>query len=423
MTVIISFIKKIKNSRKLIGDLSLYLLGTIITSLIGILINPFLAANLSPNDYAIIGFFTSFNSLILPIISFSFLSYYSKNFFKIKENERQSVLDTLLVSQLVFGFIALLIVLIGFSFYIHLARVNFHFYPFALLCFIPVLFSCFYNFLLVEQRMHRQALSFFKIVLINAISGAFFAILFVVILKKGANGRLWAILIPGVGIGIYSFYKLATRFQFNKKICLDALSFGWPISLSAVLFYFLSGVDRAILEKLNDNYTYGIYSVAVQITAYLFIFYTAIKQTFEPDIYQAIAKNNRKKLMIVVGGIITLNAIPTVLFIFFAHPIINILTYGRYLESTSLAQILAIKNIPMSFCFILSTVIIGYGFPKVELINRAIGAVLSVIMFKIIIKKYGFYGAAWGQSIAFIMMTIISAIFIIHKLLSPQKNK
>lgn len=423
MTIIISIIKKIKDFRKPIKNLSLYLLAAIITSFLGIVINPFLAVNLSPYDYAIIGYFTSFNLLILPIISFSFLSYYSRNYFKIKEVERQKVLDTLLISQLFLGFFGLFFVFFGFYLYMQIANVNFPFFPFAFLCFIPTFFSCFYNFLLVEKRMNRQAFSYFKIVLINGLLVALLSILFVVILKKGANGRLWAILVPIVGMGIFSFFRLLSTFQFSRKILLDALSFGWPISLSAILYYFLTGVDRAMLEKLNDTNTFGIYNVAVQISSNLYIFYASISQTFEPDIYKTIAENNRKKLLKIVTGITVLNAIPTLLFILFARPVVSVLTYGRYTESTLFAQILAVKYIPMTICFLTSNVIIGFGYPKVELINRALGALLSVIMFKFLINNYGFWGAAWGQSIALVLMTSISAIFIIHKLLTSTTRK
>lgn len=411
---------RIKNLRTQLKNLSLYLLATIITSSMGVLMNPFLAANLSPKDYAIIGYFTSFSALISFIISFSFLSYYSRNYYKIKEDERQLVLNTLITSQIFLGFASLLIVFLGFYFYMHIAKVNFPFFPFAILCFIPVFFNSFYNYLLVEKRMKRQALSYFTITILNTISIALFAILFVVILKKGAIGRFWSILIPAVGTGIFSIFKLVSKFQYNWKIFRDAVIFGWPISLSAVLYYFMSGIDIAMLEQLNDQTTLGIYNVAVQITSYLYIFYAAIAQTFEPDIYKTIADDNRKKLMQIVAGIVILSAIPTVLFIIFVHPIVSILTYGRYVASTQFAQILAVRTIPLAICFLSSNVIIGYGYPKVELMNRAIGAFLSVIMFKILINKFGFWGAAWGQSIALVLMTGISASFIIYKLLKAS---
>lgn len=408
--------------RKQLKNLSLYLFASILTSLIGVLLNPFLAINLSPKDYAIIGYFTSFNTLILPILSFSLLSYYSRNYFKIKEEDRQSVLDTLIIMQILIGLLGLLFVLFGFYVYMDVAKVNFPFFPFAILCFIPTFFSCFYNFLLVEKRMKRQAKSYFNIVIINAIIGAAFLVLFVVIFKFGAIGRFWAALIPPVGMGIYSIFKLLSKFQVKKRILFEAISFSWPISISAILYYFLSGVDRAMLEKLNDNFTFGNYNVAIQISSYFYIFYAAIVQTFEPDIYKSIADNNRNKLYKISIGVLGLNAIPILLFILFAHPIVRILTFGRYMDSVSFAQILALKNIALGFCFLVSDIIIGFGYPKVELINRAIGAGLSVILFKVLIAKFGFYGAAWGQSISFLLMTGISGLFIGYKLFYSHKR-
>ena len=406
---------KLKKTNYQIKNLSLYLLATIVSSLIGVIMNPFLAANLSPQDYAVLGYFTSFNNLILFIISFSFLSYYSRNYYRIEKEERQTVLNTLLTSQFLLGLIALIFVLLVFYLYMYAAGVSFPFFPFALLCFIPIFFSSFYSFLLIEKRMKREALSYFIITLAFALSGAFFAIIFVVILKGGAIGRFWSILIPTVGLGIYSFKNLLSRFELSKNILLDAIKFGWPISLSSILFYFLSSVDRAMLEPLNDATTFGIYNVAIQIVTYLTVFYTAIVQTFEPDIYKSIAENNRKKLFKLFIGILILNAIPNLMFIIFANPIVNILTYGRYTESTVFARILAVKNIPMAACFLISNVIIGYGYPKVELINRSVGALISVILYKMLIDRYGFFGAAWGQTLAYIFMTLISLSFIYYK--------
>ena len=397
-------------------------MAAIVTSSISVLMNPFLAANLSPKDYAIIGYFTSFSSLILFIISFSFLTYYSKNYFKIKEDERQIVLNTLITSQVFLGFAALFFAFVGLYFYMHIGKVNFPFSPFAILCFIPVFFNSFYNFLLVEKRMKRQALSYFKITILNTILIALFAILFVVILKKGAIGRFWSLLLPAVVMGIFSIFKLITKFHYNWKILRDAIVFGWPISLSAILYYFLSDIDRAMLEKLHDTNTFGYYNVAIQITSYLYIFYAAISQTFQPDIYQAIAENKRMKLLKIVIGIIVINAVPVLLFILFAHPVINILTYGKYIESTDFAKILAIQTIPMSLSFLIGTVIVGFGYPKVELVNRVIGASMSILLYRFLIGKYGFYGAAWGHSIVLAMMASISAIFIIYKLLSSKRK-
>lgn len=332
------------------------------------------------------------------------------------------MLNTLVAIQLIIGLLGLFLILVGFYFYMKIAHVSFNFYPYAFLCFVPTFFSCFYNFLLVELKMKREAFKYFKIVLINALLSSLLAIFFVVIIKGGAIGRFWSVLIPSFLLGFYSLYLLLTKIEINKKVFKNAINFGWPISLSAILYYFLSGFDRALLVQLNDTTTFGYYNVASQITGYLYIFYASLIQTFEPDVYKTISLNNRKKLMKIIVSIIFLNAIPILFFILLVNPVINILTYGRYMAAVPFAKILALKNIILSISYLISDVIIGYGYPKVELINRIVGASLSIIMFKMLIAKFGFYGAAWGQSLAYVMLTITSASFIIYKII-VKRNK
>ena len=118
----------------------------------------------------------------------------------------------------------------------------------------------------------------------------------------------------------------------------------------------------------------------------------------------------------IIGGIVTLNALPNIVFIFFAPFIIGLLTYNRYTDASGFAQILALKNITVSFYYATITVIVGYGFTKSELLIRIIGALLCIVMFKWMIGHFTFYGAAWGQVISFIIMTVISVIFLFYQL-------
>jgi O-antigen/teichoic acid export membrane protein len=216
--------------------------------------------------------------------------------------------------------------------------------------------------------------------------------------------------------------KLYNRLQFNWTVFKDALKFGWPLALSSVLWYFLSGVDSAMLEKLNDSYTFGFYAVGIQISGFLAVFYTAIAQTFEPDIYKAISENNRNKTLKIIGGIISLNAIPNILFVLFAPFIVKLLTYDRYTDASTFARILALKNISTTFYYSAITVIVGYSYTKSELVIRSIGALLCILMFKYLISKFGFYGAAWGQVLSFVIMTIIAGLFILYKIKNSKKN-
>lgn len=393
----------------------LYLFSSLFSAFLGLLVNPFMAKNLSPEDYAVMGYFNSFCIIILPIMNFSLITYYLRNYYKIAEDKRQKVVDTILIALGVYGFIILLISLGVFYMYSIINTLSFPIYPYVLLAFIPIYMSNFVTLYLAKCRLERLAMKYSKITIYSAILSTILAVLLVVIFKYGATGRMMATLIAGVFPALYCIKQLYGKFQFDFEVIKDALRFGWPLSLSAILWYFLSGVDLAMLEKLNDSYTLGFYNVGLQISSYFAIFYTAIAQTFEPDIYTVIADNNKSKLIKIIGGVITLNAIPNLLFIVFAPLIIGLLTFNRYVDASDFARILALKNITITFYYSLITVIVGYGFTKSELMIRLIGALLSFIMFKILIANYGFYGAAWGQVFSFLLLFIIGSIFLINK--------
>lgn len=398
----------------------LYLFSSMFMALIGIAINPLLAKNLSPTDYAIMGYFNSFNFIIIPILNFSLLTFYQRNYFKIKEEERQKVTDTILFALLVFGFLALIVSSVGFYLYFKWSKVSFPFYPYAILTFIPVYLTNFQSLYLLKCRLNREAGNYSIVTIISALLSTILSILFVVTFKYGATGRLFALVAASLIVAIYCFSKMFKQISFDKEILMQAVRFGWPISISAILWYFLSGIDRAMLENINDNYNFGLYNVGIQIASYLAIVHTTIALTFDPDIYKAIADKKKRKLVKIFCLIFVFNAIPNILFIVFAPFVIGILTAHRYTNAAGFAQILALKNITMSVYFVLTNIIIGYGFTKSELFIKIIGAILSVLLFHFLIDRYSFYGAAWGQVISFAVISVLVTLFLAYKYFSKE---
>ena len=203
-----------------------------------------------------------------------------------------------------------------------------------------------------------------------------------------------------------------TGTSIDLNIVKHAIKFCWPLALSALLWYFLSGVDKIFLEELDDVNSLALFNIAASLAGKLAIFYTALSQTMEPDMYKAIAVKRYRRLAYIVLGLIILNAIPNVIFIIIAKPILHLFTGGRYTEAYTFARILILTNITRSFYYATISVIVGLGFTKSELLNRLCGAIISLFMYKYLINNFGYNGAAWGQSFSYILMTIIGVIFI-----------
>ncbi len=410
---------------KIFKNLSAYFISSLITALISLLINPFLASKLSHSDYAIIGYYSSIALLLVPIVSLSLQSYYARNYFLVDEDKRLKIYNTLLTLFSTLGWITFIFFFVLYYIYHKFCNVSIEFSPYAFLTFLPVLLSSYYNLYLMDLRMRAEGGKYAVVAVSNSVIASLFSILLVYVLNYGAIGRLCANLITALLFAFYSLLAKKIRFSWDKKIILDALSFCWPLIITGILSFFFLGVDRVMLERLEDSHNLGLYNVGIQISGYLGIFGTVLLQTFDPDIYRYTSRAEHKKVILLCLTVITAVLIPNLIFILCSKPIIYLLTAGKYVDSYLFANILCLKNVTTTFAYMMSGVLIGYGLSKYELLNRAIGAFLSVVLYSVLISHFEFYGAAWGQGISWLLMGIISILcllIVLRKNAKAQHN-
>lgn len=397
-------------------NFGIYFISSLFVALVGVLLNPIYAINLSHEDYAILGYYTSFNLLLIPLLHFSLFSFYSRYYYFTPNNEREELGNTVLLSAMIIGFFSLIIFTGGFYLLYGHHDSGFPFFPYAILTFLQLYIGNITSFYLVKLRVNRKAGLFAKVSIFQFALMTILTLLLVVYYKFGAEGKLYGTLIATCLMALYSFKHSLTKIKINKDVLKRGLKFSYPLTISSLFWYFLTGVDRLFLERLNDNYNLGLYSVGLQMASYLTIFYTTIANTFEPDIYQSIAQGNKKKMLGIMAAILGTVSFFNGLFIILAPSVIGVLTSNRYVESTPFAQILALHNISMACYYMVVKLLIGYGFVKVELFVRVIGALLSVVIFYYLIKHYGFFGAAWGQVLSFILLSFIGLVaFCVRK--------
>lgn len=394
-------------------NLSLYLFASILSGIIGIAFNPFLAANLSSLDYSIIGYFSSFSTLFTPILNFSIISFYVRKYFNIDETKRQEYLDTIITILLLWGVVSSTLIIVFFFIYCKINNVQLPFFPFALLSIAQFFFN---NFLLLYQvncRMRSDAKRYFYITLWGSFLTVFLSLFLVIIFKLGAFGRLTAGLTSSLIIAYFAIKKTLFKLRLNYKILKEVISFGWPISVSYIIQYFLLGVDFTLLEPLNDNFEMGLYVVAISITGYFSIIYTALSQTFEPDLYKAVTLHNYKKIFRIISVIISILIPLLIVYILFANPIISLLTFNRYTDSFIYARIIALSVLTTYLMLSIENIINAFGYTKIALFNKLASSVIAVYFYFYLISEYQFMGAAWGRVISPLIVFIISIISIL----------
>lgn len=404
----------------------LYFMASLIPMVLNMVINPLIAINMSPDDYAVVGYYTSFNTLISPIVLFYMLHYYNKCYFELDEANRLKLKATIFKSLIFFSAFISLICVCGIIGYTKLfnADSTIPLFPYVALSVLALPFTGVLSLAQADYRMGRKPKQFFYLTVSSGVLQVILTLMLVVVWKLGAVGKLSAILIGNIVFFIVCcvIYKNLFSISFEWTTFKKILGFCWPLAIAAMLGFFFNGYDKIFLERLGDNTELGYYTVGVSIAGYISVFQAAISSTFQPDIYESIVKRNKIKLLKVTCLMIGGTAAIVITFVVLAPFIIEILTAGRYMQSVRFAQVVAFSTLTNAIYFTASQIIIALGYTKLTLLNKSISSVLVIVMFSILISKYQFNGAAIGLVLANLVSAVGILVLILIKRRYVVKN-
>lgn len=408
-----------------ISNLSIYFLAALIPMILSLVSNPLLAKNLSPEDYAIIGYYSAFVTLFSPLINFYLLHYYTKRFYELDEDGRISLKATLYRALIFFSFILTFLTILLLCGYKILANSDSQIplFPYVILSMVSVPITGIYSLSLTECRMTRASKRFFTISVTNGVLGVVLALLLVVVFKLGAVGRMWATLLTAIIMFLYTLYNNRDiwKHSFDKKIFVDSITFCWPLVVASMLTFFCTGYDKILLERQGDLRVLGIYSVGVTIAGYLSLFSSSINDTFQPDIYESIVKRQFKRCAKFVAMKLSFMSVCVILFAIFAPFIINILTFGRYIESAPYAIVVAISSVTSMMYYSMSQITVALGYTKITLTNKILGSIVSIFSFGFLISHFGAMGAAWGIVLSYLYFFLGNVAMVYYNYISKKK--
>lgn len=402
-----------------------YFSASAIPLVLSLIANPFIAMNMSPEDFAITGYYTSFSTLITPLVSFYFLHYFTKRYFECNDEERLELKAAIFKLLIGYSFVATLICLFCVWGYIKVFNSSIHFgiYPYLPLAILCIPLSGLYNLELTDYKMQRKERSYFRLSVVAGVINTFSVVLLVVVLKMGAIGKLLAPFIINLGIFLYLLFKHVDllKIKVSSDYIASMFKFCWPLTIAAMLGYFTNGFDKTYLESVGDVTEYGYYCVASSMAAYLYVFSTAIYNTFTPDVYEAIAEHNNVKLLKTFGIQQGMNGLIVALFIIFCPLLIYILTAGRYIESTTYTRVLSLATFTQTFYFNINNFTIAKGYPKLSMWTSVIGGVLIVFAMTFAVSHWKYMGGAWMVSISYLILVMVN-VFLLYFVSGREKS-
>ena len=407
--------------------ISRYFTASLIPMVLSLAINPLVSLAMDPEDFAITGYFTSFNALISPIILFYFIHFYNRYYFEFDGTKREH-LRALLFKLLVF-FSLLITIVCTFILVIYVKKqpeIHYRVFPYLYLVSFAVSLTGIYNLQLADYKMQRDSKRYLNLSVSKGVLAVLSTVLFVILLHMGAFGKLLGPFLVDLVFFVYLILKNRSVWRISNTIdeIKPVLKFCFPLVIGAALGYFSNGFDKAVLAKLGDDVEFGYYCVGASIAGYLSVFTSSLSSTFQPDIYEAIIKNNKKKLIKVAALRWLLTFLIVLVFVLLCPLIIRILTAGKYMQSTGYARVFGCTCLVSSVYYIINDYTIARGLPRFYLYTTVIGSILIIGLMPLLVNWLGYYGGALSTIVSFLLLCLVNLLLLmIHSRMSDYRHR
>lgn len=409
-----------------VKNLFTYFSASIIPMVLSLVANPWIAKNMSPQDYAISGFYLSFSSLIGPVIAFYLVNYYTKEYFRLDDDRRQRLYAFIAKATIWFSGLASLLCFAVLGLYLHFfkADLSFPISPYMAMAVFSLPLTGLLNLQLSQFKMDKKATAYFRLATSNSLLNLSLTLLFVVFIKWGAFGKLLAPLSCNLTVFLYLLirYRKTIMIKTPVREYRKVFVFCLPLAASAMLGYFTSGFPTTYLERLGNINEYGNYVVGVSMATYLTTFTTAVSNTFKPDLFESTVKRQWKRFAACCGIQIGSFAAIAAIFIILAPFVISLLTAGRYTGATPYARILALTCITSGIYYLTVDFAIVTNRPRLYLYTSILGSIVIVLAMPLFVGKWDFIGGAWMAVISYLILSVINILLLMLRVYPSKKG-
>ena len=262
------------------------------------------------------------------------------------------------------------------------------------------------------MRIDQKVKLFVQISAANFILGVGFTFLFLVYLKRGVMGVLWANTITA---GLFAlFYLYVNRQEWRPKFSWselrDMLGFGLPLVPSAMGDLVLQASDRYIIKAYHGFEQLGAYSVGMRLSMVIALAVNAFQMAW-PAIFFPMVKDpraNRQFARIFTYYVFAMLGM-IVAMALFSHEIILLFATAGYLEA---AQFLPLLSLSFLFYGMYYYTSIGLQVEKKTWISALVlllAAGLNVFLNLALIPGWGLMGAGVAKLLSFMFLGLTIA--------------
>lgn len=389
-------------------------IGKICTQLITFFLLPLYTGILSTEEYGTVDLLNTLVSLLLPIVTFQVEQAVFRELIEVRgKKDKESRIISSAVITVIFQCIVYLIIFALISPFI-----NNH-YKFFLAT--NVVANIFLSLLLQIARGFGDNKKYAFASFISALSTIVFNVLFLVVIKLGANGMLLGTMLGQIVATIYLFislklYKYLKVKDYKKEVIKSLWKYSLPLIPNAISWWVFNASDRVIASAFLGVDQNGILAASLKFSAVYITFYNIFNMSWTESISIAIKDDDVNdyfnRMFNIVLRLFTAMAVGMIACMPFVFPI---MINEKFSAGYGLIPISIIGSLFNVVVGLISVIYVAEKNTKAIASTSIVSAVINIIVHLVLIKFIGLYAAVISTFVAYFVMSIYRMIDINKK--------
>lgn len=402
-------------TKSFVSGAGVYLFSNILNAVIPFILLPILTRYLNPAEYGEVAMFQTLLGALGAFVGTNFAGasirkYYDKS---ISDEEMSEFNGSCIQLTVIFSIVVFIFLFIFQQYFSKWLGLEVKYILFGVfVAFSTVII----RFRLLHWQARKKPIKYGALQISQSLTNALVSLVLVVMLLKGAEGRIDAQIIASaifLGISIYLLIKgrLLNIWIWRKKYLIEALKYAVPLMPHVAGLFLLSSIDRVVINNEIGIAEAGIYMVAFQITSAIAIIFDAINKAFVPWLFEKL-KNNilEEKVKIVrityIWYIFIL--IGALLSFFIGPPIVILMAGDNYIRSGDIIGWLVLgQGFNGMYLMVTNYILFSKKTGMLSIASISSG-ILNVLLLIFLTRLYGLEGTAIAFAISMMVRFLLT---------------
>lgn len=399
-----------------------YGLGNILNKSLGFLLIPVYARHIPIEQYGILAILELIILLLLAILNFGITSGHERFFFIEKEkNEYGKFLFNNVTGLLIFSVVTLILIAIA-RYQVSMFFWGNDHYSWYIFLVVLIAFAELNNVIPLQILQYEQKpVAYIVTNFVRLGISVFATIFFVVYRNMGIEGVLYGRLTGSGVIMVFQIFtvvlpRIVASVDFTKVT--QTIRYGLPFTVSMIGYLIFASSDRYMLNWLLDEGQTGMYGFGYKISNIVMILVQSIGIGYLPSMYQQEKKSdNTRFYRKMLFYYITVMSYSVLFFLFFYKIILwPVVQNSEYWSGVIIVPVMSLAFLIMGMNYFVNVGINLKNKTRYYIIPTFISAAINIGLNFILIRRFGFLGAAYSalisQTINTILITVISNHFM-----------